>query len=93
MHTSDLRQKEIICTTDGVKLGFADDLEFEEKTYRISAIICQRRSGFWLFGRRDAVRIPVEQIKVIGEDIILVAGYQGETRLRTGKSVWDHFFE
>jgi len=92
---SDLRRKEIICTADGAKLGFADDLEFDTREFRVSALLCQKRvHGFWLFARREPIRIPVESIDIIGEDIILIKTYQTEIKLQNGiKNFWDRLFE
>lgn len=92
---NDLRQKEMICTTNGVKLGYVEDVEFDAQKYQITALIGQQKSGkFWLFSHREEVRVPVEQIEVIGEDIILVSHYQAENKPKKPRNrFWDVLFE
>lgn len=71
--TVDLKQKEVINISDGRRLGFVSDVEFDLETGRIDAIVIPsggRLLGF--IGRDNEFIIPWEKIKKIGEDIILV---------------------
>lgn len=73
MRFSQLRDKEIFCIKDGQKIGYLDDFELDSEQYRIEALVCYGKPRlFGLFGRSGDIRIPVEQICVIGEDSILV---------------------
>lgn len=73
MRVCQLRQKEVIniCTCKSLVVPF--DLEFDEKTGCVTAIIVPlpgKICGF--FGPVSEYVIPFECIKQIGEDIILV---------------------
>lgn len=73
MRFSELRDKEIFCIKDGQKIGYLDDFELNSAEYRVEALICYGKPRFFgLFGRSGDIRIPVEQICVIGSDSILV---------------------
>ena len=69
----DLRGKEVINIHDGARLGFPYDVELDQVTGRLVAIIVMGPCKFFgLFGRGDDFVIPWEHIKRIGDDIILV---------------------
>lgn len=70
---TDLHCKEVICVSDGRRLGFVSDARVELPEGRLIAIIVPgpcRFFGFW--GRRDDYVIPWCDICRIGPDIILV---------------------
>ena len=73
MRVCQLRQKEVINICTCKSLGVPFDLEFDEKTGCVTAIIVPlpgKICGF--FGPVSEYVIPFECIKQIGEDIILV---------------------
>ena len=64
-------KKEVIDVIDGRRLGFVCDLEIDECTGKILAIIVPGKvCGF--FRMREDFIIPWHHIKKIGDDIILV---------------------
>ena len=65
----DLRTKEVIDLSDGRRLGCVCDCEVDVGTGRLVAIVVPCRGGFW---RTEEVVIPWQNIKKIGDDIILV---------------------
>ncbi len=70
---SDLAEKEVVNITDGKRMGMITDLEVDLKKGKINAIIIPdsgRRIG--LFSKELEYEIRWNQIKKIGEDIILV---------------------
>ncbi len=70
---AELRHKEVINESDGVRLGCVDDVEIDTKTAcLVSIIIYGRPKFFGIFGRHDDIVIPWADIKLIGEDTILV---------------------
>ncbi|HCR43689.1 MAG TPA: YlmC/YmxH family sporulation protein [Ruminococcaceae bacterium] len=70
---ADMRHKEVINVKDGSRLGCVCDLEIDTETARVVAIIIYGRLRFFgLFGREDDVIIKWQDIKVIGDDTILV---------------------
>lgn len=69
----DLRNKEIINVEDGKRLGFVCDMEFDLSNGTVSALIVPHKIGFWsIFRKNDEYVIPWENIKKIGDDIIIV---------------------
>ena len=70
---SELRRKEIINVCDGARLGCACDLELDDCTGLISAIIVPGPSRFMgLFRGAEELVIPYCKIQKIGDDVILV---------------------
>lgn len=73
MRLCELRQKEIINTCTCKSLGCPVDLEFEEKTGCIKALVTALPGKFCGFFQRDhEYVIPWNHVCQIGEDIILV---------------------
>ncbi len=72
-NTAELRQKDVISTKDGRRLGYITDFEIDVTCGKICTIIvspCQ--SPFAFAGGREAYRIPWEKIDCIGEDAVLI---------------------
>ena len=70
---NELRAKEVICVSDGARLGFASDVEIDLETGKILALVvpgAYRLMG--LFGKDDDVVIKWESIKKIGDDVIII---------------------
>ncbi|MBM7614577.1 YlmC/YmxH family sporulation protein [Alkaliphilus hydrothermalis] len=73
LRASDLTQKEVINTTDGKRIGMIMDLEVDLAKGRVNAIIIPGTGKFLgLFGKEVEYEISWDQIKKIGEDVILV---------------------
>ena len=69
----ELRTKEIINLKDGARLGTAGDVMLDLKTGRLVAIVIPgtyRLMGF--LGREEDIVIKWENIKKIGDDVIIV---------------------
>jgi len=69
---SEFKCKEVINLQDGERMGFVYDLEIDEDTGGIKAILVPGRERTRLFGKCEGVLIPWGCIHRIGEDIILV---------------------
>ncbi|MBQ4206950.1 MAG: YlmC/YmxH family sporulation protein [Clostridia bacterium] len=68
-----LRDKEVISTKSGGRIGFVNDVEINTREGRLCAILVYgRRPRGGLFGKEQEIRIPWEDVEVIGEDTILV---------------------
>ena len=68
-----MREKEVINLKDGCRLGAVCDVEFDTCSGNIiSLIIFGKGKMFGLMGRCDDIKICWNDIKVIGDDIILV---------------------
>lgn len=70
---SDLADKEVVNISDGKKIGMISDLEVDLERGKVNAIIIPDTGRFLgLFGRELEYEIKWNQIKKIGEDVILV---------------------
>lgn len=70
---TDLRNKQVINQKDGNILGPVSDVEVDTCSGRVVAIIVfGRPKCLGLLGRCDDIRICWEDIKIIGDDAILV---------------------
>ena len=73
MRLVELRYKEIINVSNGHRLGFVGDVEFDRDGGRVTALIVPGPCRFFgLFGRGEEFYIPWNCIKQIGDDIILI---------------------
>ena len=66
------KQKEVINIVDGKRLGYVQDVEANFETGEITAIVVPGNSKLFMVGGKNALVIPWEKIRKIGEDIILV---------------------
>ncbi len=73
-NSEDFRDKEVICVSDGRRLGYVCEIEFDVCEGRITAIVVRGEGGFLGVGKGEELIIPWEKIQKIGEDIILVDG-------------------
>ncbi len=68
----ELEEKDVVNVRTGTKLGHISDLEVDTECGRIAAIVVSEGfAGFWQ-GRGEALRIPWENVRCVGEDAILV---------------------
>ena len=73
MRITELHCKEVICISDGRRLGFISDVEVEIPCGNILAIVVPGPCRlFGVLGRNDDYVIPWRCIKRIGPDIVLV---------------------
>ena len=71
-NTETLRKLEIIDLSDGARLGYASDFEFDRNTACVTAFIIGGSKGFLGIGKTDDLYIPWRSIRCFGEDAILV---------------------
>lgn len=70
---AELRNKEVICKSNGARLGNVDDVEIDIANGKLVSIVIYGKSrmmGF--FGKCEDIVIPWCDIDIIGEDTILV---------------------
>jgi len=73
MRFTQLQCKEVICISDGRRLGFITDVQVEVPEGKICAIVVPGPCRFLgLAGRSDDFLIPWDAVKKIGPDIVLV---------------------
>ena len=84
---TDLQCKEVICVSNGQRLGFVGDVLVEVPDGNVCAIgVPAPCKGMNPLGRRDDYIIPWKCIQKIGPDIVLVDAKPNECRVpRTGK--------
>lgn len=66
------KQKEVINLKDGRRLGFVQDVEANFETGEITAIIVPSNNKIFSIGQKTDLVIPWQNIRRIGDDIILV---------------------
>lgn len=70
---TELKQKEVVDASTGVRLGEIVDLEIDMQTGQITAFIVPGAGNLWgILKRKEDVVIPWTKIKVIGKDVIIV---------------------
>lgn len=70
---NELKTKEVINVSDGARLGFVSDVEIDLESGRLTALVvpgAYRLMGF--LGKEDDIVIKWENIKKIGDDIIII---------------------
>ncbi|HIV86403.1 MAG TPA: YlmC/YmxH family sporulation protein [Candidatus Monoglobus merdigallinarum] len=73
MKFSELKSKEVICVSDGERLGFVYDIEFDEISGDIKSLLVPGSYHFLgLLGREDDVVVPWDKIEKIGDDLIII---------------------
>ncbi len=83
----DMKNKEVISVKDGCKIGCVNDVEVDVTSARIISIVVYGKLKFFgIFGREEDTVIKWENIKVIGDDTILVNC--GPTFKRRKKPRW-----
>ena len=82
MTLSELRAKEVVDVRDGKRLGKVMDIEFCTKDSRVTALVVPADTSFMqsIRGERCGLVIPWEDVRCIGDDVILVAtGQEGRS--------------
>jgi len=73
----ELRQKEVVSTVTGERLGFIDDVDVDLESRIIR--------GYWIYGRRllfgilkleEDLFIPCDCVKLYGKDVVLAEKYE-----------------
>ena len=74
LSTEGIKNKEVINISDGRSLGYVGDIEVNLELGKIEGIVLPgERAFFGLFGGgEDDIVIRLENIKTIGDDVILV---------------------
>ena len=67
-----LRDKEVINTENGSRMGYVSDVEVDLTAGKLTAILVPGEGGGFFSKPRD-IRIPWEKIVRIGEDTVLVS--------------------
>lgn len=69
----ELKSKQVVCLKDGCVLGYVSDVELDVDTGElVSIIIFGKPRFFGILGREEDIVISWKNIKVIGNETILV---------------------
>ena len=89
MRFTELQCKEVICISNGQRLGFVSDVQIQVPEGNVCAIVVPCPAKLMtLTGRREDYVIPWSCIQKIGPDIVLVDVRPQECRVsRSGKGL------
>ncbi|MBP1582288.1 MAG: YlmC/YmxH family sporulation protein, partial [Oscillospiraceae bacterium] len=68
----EFRYKDVVCVEDGTRLGYVGDVELDTRSAQLKSIIIYGKFRWLFFGREEDIVVPWEEIRIIGEDTILV---------------------
>lgn len=90
---TELRNREVISTASGTRIGYIDDMEIDTESGKImSLIICGRPRMMGLLGREEDIVISCEDIVKIGTDTVLVS-VKDDDLYKTNKNSRINLFE
>ena len=70
----ELKNKQVVCVKDGCVLGYVSDIELDTETGSLVSIIIFGKSRlFGFLGSHEDIVIPWKDIKVIGDETVLVS--------------------
>lgn len=72
MRLSDIQNMDVINLTTGMKIGNIIDVKINSDTGKVESLILEKKKFPSIFSNQDEVEIYFNQIKKIGEDVILV---------------------
>ena len=72
MRLSEIQNKDVINMSTGVKIGNIIDVKVNSETGKIESFILERKKFASFFSSNEEIEIYFNQIKIIGEDAILV---------------------
>ena len=86
---TELRCKEVINITDGLRLGFVSDVEVQLPEGKVLALVVPGPCRFFrLFGRKDDFVIPWHCIRRIGSETLLLEIDPDKCRVPRRKPKW-----
>lgn len=92
----DLKDKSIVNVKDGVNFGCVDDVLIDSETAKVmSLVVYGKKKFFGLFGREPDLIISWDDIKLIGDDVVLinVANLQNSYLINGKKNVLNQLFK
>lgn len=75
MRLSDIQNKDVI-NMAGIKLGNIIDIKINQEDGKIESFILEKKKFSSLFSNNNEVEVYYNQIKKIGEDVILVESFK-----------------
>lgn len=84
----ELKNKQVVCVKDGCVLGYISDVELDTETGElVSLIIYGKPRLFGFLGREEDIVIPWRDIKVIGNETVLVSMDMGGFALKPYRKI------
>lgn len=84
MNFSDLRSKEVVRIEDGKKLGYVEDIVFDEDFNTVVALKIPTATK--MFKKPEYISIDIKNIEKIGENVILVKAEKPKNKDNQNKS-------
>ena len=82
----ELCQRDVVNVKTGANLGKVDDLQIDETTARVKALVIYGRLKlFGLLGREEDLLVDWDEIVTIGSDVVLVSTELPEGERKTKK--------
>lgn len=69
----DIKRLQVVAINTGTILGYIKDFKIDLNSFRIKSLILPLKN-YSIFSKINSMEIPWENIKKIGEDVILVEG-------------------
>lgn len=70
---ADLRNKQVVCVKNGCVLGYVSDVDINTESGKLESLVIFGRLRFLgVLGREEDIVIPWDEIKVIGQETVLV---------------------
>ncbi|MDR1805276.1 MAG: YlmC/YmxH family sporulation protein [Clostridium sp.] len=89
---TELRCKEVINELDGERMGLVGDVAVDTETGQVVALVLFGRARcFGLLGREEDIQIPWGDVRVVGEETVLVC-VKEPSRLTPPRSRKDGFW-
>ena len=83
----ELCRKEVIDISTGERLGFIDDIELDIENSSVKSIIIYGGARLWgLLGKEEDSVIACSEIKVIGDDVVLVERHKDSLHMKSTKN-------
>jgi YlmC/YmxH family sporulation protein len=88
----ELCRKEVIDISTGERLGFIDDIELDIESGSVKSLIIYGGARFWgILGKEEDSVIACSEIKVVGDDVVLVERSENSTRMKSTKNSRNSF--
>ena len=83
----ELCRKEVIDISTGERLGFIDDIELDIQSGIVKSLIIYGGVRFFGFiGKEEDSVIACSEIKVVGDDVVLVERSENTSRMKSTKN-------
>lgn len=91
---SQIKSKEVVDVKTGIKIGYVDDVEIDTASSGVvSFLVFGRPRLMGMLGREEDIVIKCDDIRLIGEDTILVDFKEKEFCTKTKSCIVENLFK